>query len=256
MVDDASMSAPGAEQLVTVHARASYQALARTPPLRIAVAPTTFLPPAGGEVGPEATAEFAVEQSFALWVAAFEGELPRSWAGHEIHSRHQRITTPTADVIADACAHVPVPRQSIGAAQGSNTDQQIALRPLVVQDQLADGVGELLALPAALGPAGGLALARGSGRARGHGVAAGRAGVPHPRLPARPGPDRPDRLPRPRVAGRLVLEPVQDVLGAGRRPQRQEAVVVVGERAPAADGDQPGVALLGEDHRCPSSRSR
>ena len=118
MVDDASMSAPGPERLITVHARASYQALARTPPLRIAVALTTFLPPAGGEVGPEATAEFAVEQSFALWVAAFEGELPRSWAGHEIHSRHQRITTPTADVIAAAEGALDYPRWACRALAG------------------------------------------------------------------------------------------------------------------------------------------
>lgn len=112
------MSAPGPEQTITAHARARYQALAHTPQLRIAVALTTSLPPAGGDVGPEATARFAAEQSFALWVAAFEGELPRLWAGHEIHSRHQRITTPTADVIAAAEGGLDYPRWACRALAG------------------------------------------------------------------------------------------------------------------------------------------
>jgi hypothetical protein len=46
----------------------------------------------------------------------------------------------------------------------------------------------------------------------------------------------------------LQLEEVEDVLGTGRGPQRQESMIIVGERSPTADGDEARVPLLGQDH--------
>jgi len=43
---------------------------------------------------------------------------------------------------------------------------------------------------------------------------------------------------------------VQNVLCARGRPQSQEPMVGVRERPPAADGDEAGVAVFGEDHGC------
>jgi hypothetical protein len=40
------------------------------------------------------------------------------------------------------------------------------------------------------------------------------------------------------------------VLCARGRPQSQEPMVGVRERPPAADGDEAGVAVFGEDHGC------
>jgi len=59
-----------------------------------------------------------------------------------------------------------------------------------------------------------------------------------------------DRLAGPRVRGLHRLEEVQNVLCARGRPQSQEPMVGVRERPPAADGDEAGVAVFGEDHGC------
>lgn len=48
-----------------------------------------------------------------------------------------------------------------------------------------------------------------------------------------------------RAAG---LEQVQDMLGAVGRPHREEMVVGVGERPATADGDEPRIADLWQDH--------
>jgi hypothetical protein len=58
-----------------------------------------------------------------------------------------------------------------------------------------------------------------------------------------------DRLARPRIRGLRRLEEVQHMLSAQGRPQRQEPMVGVRERPTATDGDESGVAVLGEDHR-------
>ena len=59
-----------------------------------------------------------------------------------------------------------------------------------------------------------------------------------------------DRLAGPRVRGLHRLEEVQNVLCAHGRPQSQEPMVGVRERPAAADGDEAGVAVFGEDHGC------
>ena len=48
----------------------------------------------------------------------------------------------------------------------------------------------------------------------------------------------------------LRLEKRQDVFRAGSRPQRQEVVVGVCERAAAAHGDEAGIPDLRENHAC------
>ena len=83
---------------------------------------------------------------------------------------------------------------------------------------------------------------------RSHGMAGRRAGLGHRDLASRPCPNLFDRLAGPGVRGLHRLEEVQNVLCARGRPQSQEPMVGVRERAPAADGDEPGVAVLGQDH--------
>src|SRR5574341_2088120 len=80
------------------------------------------------------------------------------------------------------------------------------------------------------------------------GSASRRAGLRHRDLAARPCPSLLDRLAGPRIRGLHRLEEVQNVLCAYGRPQSQEPMVGVRERPPAADGDEAGVAIFGEDH--------
>ncbi len=84
---------------------------------------------------------------------------------------------------------------------------------------------------------------------RTHGVATRRPGLRHPDVTVRPCPNLLDGLAGPRVQGLLQLEEVQDLLGASGRPQSEELMIGVRERPPATDGDETGVAVLGEDHR-------
>ena len=160
-------------------------------------------------------------------------------------------------------------------------------RSLVVEDQLANRVRQLVPLPLALEAAGREVLAgrRGSadgldrigGRAeivlgdvrdargltsgvcgvpcgapqvagRTHGVSARRAGLHHRDLAAYPGTGVVDRVARPRVVRLRRLEEVEDVLGARRGPQGQPLVVGIGERATAANGHQARVPGLRKDH--------
>ena len=46
------------------------------------------------------------------------------------------------------------------------------------------------------------------------------------------------------------LEEVKNVLCARGRPQSQEPMVGVRERPPAADGDEAGITVFGEDYGC------
>ena len=160
--------------------------------------------------------------------------------------------------------------------------------PLIVEDQFADRLRELLTLPVALNPAG-LFVGFGGGGAsrldgvsggtefvgrdvrhhrrlagrkggmasgsaqlpgRSHGVATGRPRLRHPDFAAGPRPDLLDRLAGPPIRRLHRLEEGQHVLGARRRPQREEPMVGVREGPPAADGDEAPVAVLGQDHGC------
>src|SRR5262249_6751684 len=137
-------------------------------------------------------------------------------------------------------------------------------QPLVVKDELADRLRELVTLPPALEPPGRLAAAlrRGSaysldgvggrtelvrgdmrdgpcltggvrGRTRcpaqvpgrAHGMAARRARLGHRDLAAHPGAGMLDRLTRPRVLRLSRLEEAKDMLGARRRPESEEMVI-------------------------------
>jgi hypothetical protein len=176
----------------------------------------------------------------------------------------------------------------------------LVAQPLVVEDEFADRIRELFALPTTFEPSGAFGLACGRRRprsldrigcsaqlvcsdmrhhrglasgecrvtsrsaqhpCRSHGMAARCAGPGHPDLAASPCPDLLDRLTRPRICGPLRLEKVQNVLRARGRPQRQEPVIGIRERPPAADGDEPGVTVFGQDHhstvkRCSISHQR
>ncbi len=163
---------------------------------------------------------------------------------------------------------------------------------LIVQDKFANRIEELFALPTALEPAGALTLASGGRGTRGldrmsrstelvrcdmrnhgrlagnicsvpsgsaqlscrsHGMATRRARLRHPDLAARPCPYLLDRLAGSRVRGLDGFEEMQNVPCARGCPESQEPMVGVGERPPAADGDETGVAIFGEDHSCITS---
>jgi hypothetical protein len=163
---------------------------------------------------------------------------------------------------------------------------------LVVEYQVADLGGELVALPLALAPAcvlgfsgwggsagsldrvgGGAEFVRGyvcdraclascvcgvsccpslvSGRA--HRVPAGRARLHHLDLAAGPGAGVFDGLTRTRISRMFGLEQVQDVFSARGGPQCEEVVIRVRQGPTAADGHEPGVWHLRQDHRCTST---
>jgi hypothetical protein len=166
------------------------------------------------------------------------------------------------------------------AVEDRRTD--VVSQRLIVKDEVADGIRELFALPAALEPAGALLSSEGrrtrrldriggstelvcgdmrhhcrlsgcicsvpSGSAqlssRAHGMATRRPGLRHPDLTRRPCPNVLDRPAGPRVGGPDRFEEVQNVLGARGRPQSEEPMVGVRERPPATDGDETGVAVL------------
>jgi hypothetical protein len=159
---------------------------------------------------------------------------------------------------------------------------------LVVEDQLANHVRQLVPLPLALASPGRHALAVGGRSANGldrvgggteivfgdvrdaggltsgvcgmpsgtsqvasrtHGVSARRAGLHHPDLAAHPGAGVVDRVTWSRVVRAGRVEEVENVLGARRRPQGEEMVVLVGEAPPAANGHQARIADRRKDHR-------
>ena len=81
------------------------------------------------------------------------------------------------------------------------------------------------------------------------GMPARRASVPPADLAARPGSPELDCAAGPIVIGPRRFEEMQHVLGAIRRPQTEEVVMVVGEAATAAHGDEPRIPDLRENHR-------
>ena len=167
-------------------------------------------------------------------------------------------------------------------------------QPLILQDEFANRIRELFALPTALAPARALTLAFGGGRTRGldcigrrtelvggdmryrrrlaggicgvpsgaaqlscrrHGVTTRRARLSHRDLASRPGPSLLNGLAGPWVRGLYRLKKVQNVFCAYGGPQSQELVIGVRERPPAADGDETGVTVFGKNHGCRSCRN-
>ena len=161
-------------------------------------------------------------------------------------------------------------------------------QPLVVEDERADRLRELVALPPALASPCALALSfrRGSmcgldrigGRTElvrgdvcdGRGLAGSVRGMPccptqvsrrahcmatrrpslhHLHLATHPGAGLLDRLTRSRVLRLRRREAVEDVLRARCRPQGEEPVIRIGEGPTAAAGDETRVAIFREDHR-------
>jgi hypothetical protein len=91
---------------------------------------------------------------------------------------------------------------------------------------------------------------------RSHGMATRRSGLRHPDLTACPCPNLLDCLAGAQVRGLHRLEEVQNMLRARGSPQGQEPMVGVRKRPPAADGDEAGVTIFGEDHGIPGDRLR
>src|SRR5207237_1480906 len=189
---------------------------------------------------------------------------------------------PTADLIPRATRDEPSRPSAV-----EDRPADLVSQPLIVQDEFANHIRELIALPTALEPAGALTLpSRGrrphgldrvrrstklvcgdmrhhcrlagsicgmpSGSAqlscRSHCMAARRPGLRHPDFAACPCPNLLDRLAGPRVRGLHRLEVVQNVLRARGSPESQEPMVGVGKRPATADGDEAGVAIFREDH--------
>ena len=87
-------------------------------------------------------------------------------------------------------------------------------------------------------------------------MAGGGAGLCPRDLAPRPGPPKVDGPPRTVVIRPRLLEVVQHVLRAVGRPQREKVVVFVLEGAAAADGDEPRITDLGEDHLLAAASQR
>ncbi len=176
-----------------------------------------------------------------------------------------------------------MPRPGREALRIEHRPADLVAEALIVEDELSDLIRELCPLPPAFPPTrfdllacgcgrpdrldriGGSAefvgrhVGNGSGLAgsvggmssgpaqwsrRAHGPSAGGPGLHHPQLTAGPGTYGFDALTRPPIGWPLRLEKWQHVLGAGRGPQCQEPVVVIGERAAASDRDETRVAHL------------
>ncbi len=158
---------------------------------------------------------------------------------------------------------------------------------MVVEDELPDLAGKLVALPLALSARGRLALGllhgradgpdrvrrrtqivgghmrhatsltggvccfpRGAGQISGgaHSVAAGGAGLHHSDLAPRPRACQFDRSPRTLVARLRLLKIVQHVLGAIRRPQGEKVMVGICKGAAATNCDEPRVTHIAKNH--------
>jgi len=180
-------------------------------------------------------------------------------------------------------------RPTLGVSAVEHRPADVVSQPLIIDDEFTNRIWELFTLPPALEPAGAFALAfrgcragrfdsvgsrakfvcgnvrnrsrlpggicgvpRGSAQrsCRSHGVATRRAGLRHRDFAAYPCPSLIDRPSRPRVGRSRRLEAVQHVRCTRGRPQGEQLMVGVCERAPAADGDQARVAVFREDHGC------
>ena len=161
-------------------------------------------------------------------------------------------------------------------------------QPLVIQHKIANRLRQSLALPATLLATGTNALAlRGCSPSRldrvgsctelvgchvgdrrrlagcvrrppcgtrqvagcGVGLACRRTRLGHRYLAAYPRPSLLHRTARSRIRRLGRLEKRQDVFGAFGRPLSEESMMGVFQRAPATDGNEPGIAHLGKDHR-------
>jgi hypothetical protein len=80
------------------------------------------------------------------------------------------------------------------------------------------------------------------------GVASSGASLAHRDLTARPGSAEVDRPTRTLIVRSHVLEVLQDMLGAGGRPQGKEPMIRVGERPTPTDGHQTRIAHPRENH--------
>jgi hypothetical protein len=92
---------------------------------------------------------------------------------------------------------------------------------------------------------------RGTGQVPGRrvGVTGRRPGLGHRHLAASPGPATLDRSPRAIVVGTKLLEVVEDVLGAARRPDREPVMIGLLERPAPPDRYEPRVPDIAQDHR-------
>jgi hypothetical protein len=196
-----------------------------------------------------------------------------------------------APTLRDAIVRAPaggVPRRPGARSAVEHGPADLVPQSLVVEDELADRLRELITLPPALGSPRGLALALRRGRPYGldrvrrraelvrgdvrhdprlprgvsgvprcatqvsrrvHGPATRGASLHHLDLATHPGAGLLDRLTRSRVLGLRRLEQGKHVLGARCRPERQETVIRVGERPTAADCHETRVSDFREDHR-------
>jgi hypothetical protein len=162
-------------------------------------------------------------------------------------------------------------------------------QPLVVKDEVANRLWELLARPMALQPAGAFDLADRRSRAhsldrvggrtelmcgdmrhhcrlagsicgvpsgsaqlscRSHGMATRRAGLRHRDRSTRPCASLVNRLTRSLVRRSGRLEEVYDMLRARCGPQGEELMIGICKCPAAADGDETGIAVFGKDHGC------
>lgn len=158
---------------------------------------------------------------------------------------------------------------------------------LIIKHQFANFIGELFALPAALEPAGTLALAFRRSRAHGldrvscgaelvrgdvrdrrrltgsirgmarrsaqipgrrHRMAGRRAGLGHRDLAARPCPSLLNGVTRPRVRRLRRLEEVQDVLRTCGCPQGEEMVLIICQTPASSNGYKSGIARFRKNH--------
>ncbi len=178
-------------------------------------------------------------------------------------------------------------RWNDGGSAVEHRPADLVAQPLIVQHEFADRFRKLVALPAALPPPGSLLLAlhRGSTRCsyrvgssakfvrgdmrddgglaggiggmpgssaqvpgRAHRMATRRASLHHFHLATRPPAGMFDRLARSSIRRPSQLEEVEHMLRAGRRPQRQQSVIRVGERPAAADRHEARISDRRKDH--------
>lgn len=230
-------------------------------------------PPSGCSASSTAGIGYAVDDAEALMVAAAAGD---------------PYVADLTSWVRDYLTAGTWPRHRVDRTVGSVAEHrpaELVPRPLIVEDQGPHRGGELSALPVALGNASRVTRLGGRGRSLdrvrrsaevvrgdvggdrrlaggvrsearstgevasgGHGVAAVGASGHHRQLAAGPGTDGVDRLTGAGVVGAGGLEEGEDVLGAGGGPEGEQVVALVGERAPAADRGQAGVAHRGQDH--------
>jgi hypothetical protein len=175
----------------------------------------------------------------------------------------------------------------LGRSAVKDRPADVVPQTLVVKDQVANPLRELVTLPVALESPGGLTFAfwRGSTRGldrvgggtelvrgdmcdgpglasgvrgmsrcptqvpgRAHGMAARCASLHHRDLTVHPGAGVLDRITWSWVIGLSRLEQVKDVLRARRSPQSEEMVIRVSEGPTATNRHKPRVPNLGEDH--------